>query len=365
MFRFVNLIDLTNKYIFFLVIFSIVFILTYINKLSFYEYVKIRNYQEIRFIAKGIHLDINKCKNQKDTCLEEISTNINKLKPYVNIIISDSNDVLLDYKNVKERHKNRTLVSIPKYLQKIERFDLNLAITKESIPNIFNATFKSITFSLFDIYKKYKEIGLKKALIWYLDQKIFLRSENVIVFFFLTYLIIYLVKQEQLQSKNKMNSYNIKIVNLSRNIEEKENELSKLIKDLNSKNIDFTSKITKHRDLMHPSFDASNYKELLELDPEVIIYKSRKVLERTVSLVYKKQFEKVRCPNLAKMLEELKTEKVFSKKMYSYADTIRAFGNIAAHPDFENKCMFERNDATMIATALVLFIEEVQNQKLC
>ncbi|WP_108063050.1 DUF4145 domain-containing protein [Poseidonibacter lekithochrous] len=362
--KYIDFIDLTNKYIFFIVISILVFILSYINNTFFYEYVKIRNYQEIRVLATNLHIDIKKCKSNDIICLNKIWDEINILQPYANIRLFDNdNNLILKYTKVKKRHKNRELISIPKYLNKIENTNLNLSITKETTPSILKATFRGITFSFYEIFIKTNNIGMTKTFIWYINEKIYMRSQNVIVFFILTFLVIYLLRKRQVQLKNKYIAQNLKIINLSKNIEQQETELSELMKMLNSKDIDFLNSIDKYKNLMSPPFDALKYEELLDLDPETIIYKSRKVLEKILAQIYEQEFNTEFHPNLAKMIEELRKKKILSQKTYNYAITIKAFGNIAAHPDYENLCEFTKNDGRVISNALILFIDEIKLRK--
>jgi len=212
-----NTINLDNKYIFIIIIFIIVFILTYINNYAFYEYVRIRDYQEIRSLAKNIHIQTNKCilNNEKQVCIKNIQDYLNELKPYGIVKIAN-----IDYDNTKERHRSRVKVIIPKYLQYIESINEKLYIAKHSTPNIFFAAYRSITFSIEDILKKTSKEGLQNTLNWYLNNKIYLRSKHTILFFFLTYLIILLLRKQQQQYINNLHIKDQNIVNLSKKVDD-------------------------------------------------------------------------------------------------------------------------------------------------
>lgn len=77
---------------------------------------------------------------------------------------------------------------------------------------------------------------------------------------------------------------------------------------------------------------------------------------------YTKNIGNAKFKTLDAMIKELRNKKILNKKALSYANTIKAFGNISAHPDFNNPFEFTQKDAKIISNALVLFIEEVQTQ---
>lgn len=355
----IKILDLTNNCIFALVLFLIVFILNYLSSYFFYEYVKIRNYQEIRFLAKNLHYKFYKCEKDYIPCVKEIEENINYLKPFVNIKLSNKeNNILLEYKKVKPRHINRIKVYIPMYLQKIEKHNLSLIISKESTPNIFKSTITSITFSLYDIYQNISNLGIKKTLIWYFDERIYLRSQNIIIFFVLAFLVIYLLKRKQYQYQYKAYIKDLEIINLLKKVEKKETDLSRLINQIHSQEIDFIISIEKYNQILKPTFNQSSYEKLLELDPETIIYKSRKVLEKIITSIYKKEYgeEQHRLDN---MIGVLVKNKILNKKMEYCARIIQSFGNDVAHQNFDNGFVFIKKDAVLISSALVFLIKEV------
>jgi hypothetical protein len=100
--KIINNCDLTNKLIFAVLITVIVFILTYINNYFFYNYVKIRDYQEIRTLAKTIHFLMQKCDNQQN-CLSTVSSYLDKSDLFVEVSISNNdNRKIIEYFNIKK-----------------------------------------------------------------------------------------------------------------------------------------------------------------------------------------------------------------------------------------------------------------------
>ena len=222
-YSFFNFINLNNRFIFFSVIGIVVSILTYTNNYYFYNYVKIRDYQEIRTLGKTIHHRINQCdlnNNDVNQCMLNINKYLKVLSPYAEIVIYNSQtDILLEYKKIKKRHLSRIPISIPNYLKTTKNKKYRLSIIKRSMPNIFYSTIRSITFSIKDFINKIDEEDIKNAVNWYITDKIYLRSQNVVVFLILSYLLIYLIKIKQIQLSNQIYLQNRRIINLAKNLE--------------------------------------------------------------------------------------------------------------------------------------------------
>jgi len=362
----ISKINLNSKFIFFLFIYFIVFVLTYINNYFFYDYVKIRDYQEIRTLGKTVYNKLLKYEKEPKKSIQEIEIYLKILKPYSTIIIKDKNNILLQYKNIKPRHVNRKKVSIPKYLTKIDNSNLSLIITKKSIPNIFYSTIRSITFSVEDLILKINEKGFLKTFYWYVNQKIYLRSQHVVLYMIFAYFFVKLLKIKQIQYNQKINTQNKHIVSLVKKfneMQENELELKNIINELSSANIDIIEKMRQYHSVINPPIDLSKYKDIINLDPESIIFKCRKVTEKIVISLYLTNIGNNNFKNLDSMIKELKNKNFLNKKASSYANTIKAFGNISAHPNFNDPIEFTKDDAKIISNALILFIEELNLKK--
>ena len=341
-------IQLTKKYIFILILTFIVFILTYINNYFFYNYVKTRDKIEIYNLAKTINFLI-----KEDTkSYDNVKAFLNKSKPYCIINISYKDNNLMEFKNTKNRHLERKIVELNKNSKLTTLSNHHkLYIAKHSIPNIFKTTIRSITFSIFDTYIHYKDTNLMETIEWYIKNKIYLRSEHVVIFFLISYIIMILlrIREQQLQQKIRKNDINI--------IKNKE-----IIEEFRDQNIDIKEKLNQYCTIINPPIDILKYKDIIELDPESIIFKCRKVTEKLVTILYN-NIQKDESITLYLMTKELVKRKMLSKKAVSLINTIKAFGNISAHPDIYNPTVFTKEDSLMITNALILLIEELDLMK--
>ena len=64
------------------------------------------------------------------------------------------------------------------------------------------------------------------------------------------------------------------------------------------------------------------------------------------------------------MIKKLFSQKIINNKIRSYLETIRLFGNIAAHSDIEDPITFSIEDSIVISNALLMFIKECVNSEL-
>lgn len=366
--KYLNLIDLNKKYIFYSFIIVIVFILTYVNNYFFYNYVEIRDKQEIIYLSKTIHYKLNNCNESLNECIIDIDKYLLEIKPYIEMnILNFSNNEILKYKNIKERHLDRKIVELPSNLSENFKFNIKINISKYSSPIIFITTFKSMTFSIQDIVMEIYKNGLSNTYTWYMKEAIYLRSLHVVAFIIFTIFLMKLLQFRQLKYNNQLNEQNMKIVKLGKDLEnskEIESELKNLIDDLKTKDINLLAKMEEYNSVINPPIDLLKYNDIMSLDPESIIFKCRKVLEKLISEIYIKNIGNTEYKTLDVMIKELQSKKLLNKKASSYAYTIKAFGNISAHPDFRNPFEFTQNDAKIISNALILFIEELNIDKI-
>jgi hypothetical protein len=237
-----------------------------------------------------------------------------------------------------------------------------LQVSKNSYPDILKTTFTSITFSLLEIVEKVNEEGLKQTINWYVDQKIYLRSGHVIVFIIFAYLLVFILKKRQNQIVKEIQDQNENIVSLTQSLktlETDKSELHKIIDELKVKEVNLVEKMKIYESIVNPPIDFINFENILQLDPESIIFKCRKVAEKIIILLYEKYIGSSKYKNLDTMIKDLKYSKILNTKAFTYANTIKAFGNISAHPDIEKPSIFSQKDAKIISNALVLFIEEI------
>lgn len=331
---------------------------------------EIRDKQEISTLSKTIHYKLNTCKESSQECLVDINKYLMDIKPFVEINILDySNYELFKYKNIKERHLDRKTVELEDYLKENKKYNFKLNIIKYSSPIIFHTTLKSITFSIQDIFQETYKNGFSNTYAWYMKEAIYLRSLPVVAFIIFSIFIMKLLQIRRLQYNYLINEQNMSIVKLTKDLDsskeiEIEIELKNLLDDLKNKNIDLFSKMKEYNSIINPPLDLLKYNDIISLDPESIIFKCRKVLEKIITEIYFKNIGNIEFKNLDTMIKELQYKNLFNKKASSYANTIKAFGNISAHPDFRNPFEFTQSDAKIISNALILFIEEVNIDKI-
>ena len=111
--------------------------------------------------------------------------------------------------------------------------------------------------------------------------------------------------------------------------------------------------------------DVQRIQEYINLDPDYVIFKIRKVAEAIVSRIYS-QYEN----NADKLSQNDKIrylsfeKKILNKKVQSHFHTIRTIGNLSAHEDIENPIKLQKEDAQFIIVALILAIEELKTSQI-
>jgi hypothetical protein len=354
-------IDLNNKFIFFIILFLLSFVFAYIENIFFYDYVRVKDYLQVKSLGKNIHFIANNCikdLNNQEFCINKIKNYLENIKPYA--LIKINGDVI--YKRIKPRHANRGTVYLPENLQYIDSLGVNLNIVKYSKPNILLATIRGATFSIYDILNRMKYKSLGEVINWYFYQRIYLRSRYILISFILLYIGMSILRNQQRHIKNKIETQNLKIVNLVKNIEtnkDRENELIDTINNLKNTSINYKMKLQQYDDIINPPIDILKYDDLLNLDPESVIIKCRKVTEKIITELYNKNIGEDYHKNLNDKIAELSRKKIIPKKTVSYANTIRAFGNISAHIDVNHPVSFSKEDAKIISNALILLIESM------
>ncbi|MDQ7060894.1 MAG: DUF4145 domain-containing protein [Sulfurimonas sp.] len=348
-------IDLNNKLIFFSLIGSMVFLLTFINNYLYYDGKRIYDSTEINSLNKNINFYLNKCTQESIPaleCINDIQTQLNSVQPYAIIkIINENEEILLNYNNTKNRHLDRALVENNNSLSVFENLDYTVAIAKHSFPSIFFSTIRSMTFSIKDVFEKTNEKSFKYSINWYLDHKIYLRSRHVIIFFFFTLFIMLLIKMQQKQYTEKISLQERETI-----LNTRENKTLKKTED------ELLKKLQQYDSIINPPIDSLTYDDIINLDPESIIFKCRKVTEKLITQVYNKNIGSSKFLTLDKKIKALQNKNILTKKAISYAYTIKAFGNIAAHAEEDKQIEFSKNDALMLSNALILFIEAIDSK---
>jgi hypothetical protein len=141
--------------------------------------------------------------------------------------------------------------------------------------------------------------------------------------------------------------------------------LRNLVGSSNNLKFDTTEKIIEVEKYLKPTTDSKQFIKLLETDPGALIAKTRKILEYIVKEIGAKnlRYFKKDLP-LHDILKNLYVERKIDNKLKSYADTVRLFGNMASHSEFEREITFTTEDAITVSNSLIQFISECISQKL-
>jgi len=147
-------------------------------------------------------------------------------------------------------------------------------------------------------------------------------------------------------------------------IEQKEViEVREEIKDYH---VDVYEKLAKYADILEPTLNTNKLKENIENDPDYVIFKIRKVAEIITSKIFMNnggedesrvsQNDKIRYLSFEK--------KILSRKAQSHLHTIRTIGNIGTHDHIENPVKMLKDDAYFLSTALILLIEDLEENNI-
>lgn len=140
-------------------------------------------------------------------------------------------------------------------------------------------------------------------------------------------------------------------------------EVREEIKDFH---VDIYVKLAKFSSILEPTLNTQRLKENIEDDPDYVIFKIRKVAEIITSKIFMNnggedesrvsQNDKIRYLSFEK--------KVLSRKAQSHLHTIRTIGNIGTHDHIENPAKMLKDDAYFLSTALILLIEDLQENNI-
>ncbi|MDX1903495.1 MAG: DUF4145 domain-containing protein [Thermonemataceae bacterium] len=129
--------------------------------------------------------------------------------------------------------------------------------------------------------------------------------------------------------------------------------------------IDTKTKIKELESYLVPTINGETFIRLLEIDPDALITKTRKIAEHTIKKIAQEKLSNFNSRwTLADLIKRLYDENVIDNKIRSYVDTIRLFGNMAAHTDIEEPVIFNIEDAVVVSNALILFLSECVKKRL-
>lgn len=141
--------------------------------------------------------------------------------------------------------------------------------------------------------------------------------------------------------------------------------LPELLRSSRPTKIDLSSRLLKYETKLKPLATSSDIIELLNVDPDAVVTKVRRIGEHLCKSIARKYL-----PNynnkwtFSVITKQLFDSSILNSKSKGYIDTIRIFGNMAAHTDDVDTVSFDHEDALSICYALVLFLKEVTEANL-
>jgi hypothetical protein len=130
-------------------------------------------------------------------------------------------------------------------------------------------------------------------------------------------------------------------------------------------NIDTKKLIEKYHTHFKDVIDQDSFLKLMEIDPEGLIVKTRKIAEDLTKKIARDKLENFNSRwSFSDLIKKLFAQKIINNKTRSYLETIRLFGNIAAHSDIDDPANFSNEDSIVISNALLIFIKECLNMGL-
>lgn len=125
------------------------------------------------------------------------------------------------------------------------------------------------------------------------------------------------------------------------------------------KNVDVIQKLDFYENKLIPPINGTTFEELLSIDPEALVMKIRKNSEAVIKSIFSKKGLSIEPrATFESLINTLKREKFLDNKMLGFINTIRILGNTAVHYDMESPSTFTEEDAYVISSVFVLFIEE-------
>jgi hypothetical protein len=136
--------------------------------------------------------------------------------------------------------------------------------------------------------------------------------------------------------------------------------LPELLRSSRPASVDLASALPRFEARFQPIATASTLLELLRIDPDAVVAKVRRIGEHLCKSIARKQLRNYDSTwAFAVITKQLFDAGVLNSKAKGYIDTIRIFGNMAAHAGDIATTSFDHDDAVAICYTLVLFLKEV------
>lgn len=224
----------------------------------------------------------------------------------------------------------------------------------ELTASLYETSFKKTSFFLLDIYKIFMKDGIK-ATLFFIQKEVIPNSGLTLLLYVYTVILSTLFVYREKRNRKKLIYLGQKEDNLQIQLAQQQNR---------TYSIDTVKELENHQDILGNDLQINTFQQLLDIDPEALIIKSRKITEKIVSKLYDAFTDDDSWLSLDEKIKTLHRKKVLNDKMRHYANTTRAFGNKAVHHDSNNQSTFSKNDALLTINSLLLLIEEIKSSPL-
>lgn len=136
--------------------------------------------------------------------------------------------------------------------------------------------------------------------------------------------------------------------------------LHNLLRSSKPLQIDIANGLPRYSQFLKPVVTPEVILNLLDVDPDSVVSKVRRVGENIAKNIARKKIVKYDSTwSFANITKELHERRIISSKAKGYIDTIRIFGNMASHSDEKMTVSFSHEDALVVLHSLLLFLKEV------
>jgi len=146
----------------------------------------------------------------------------------------------------------------------------------------------------------------------------------------------------------------------------KQKEIEKSRQEVEKKKNDYLDiyiELKVYEKYISPILDLKKINEVIDEDPEYLIFKIRKTAEVITSKIYSKYEDNSKNVSFNDMIRYLSYEKqLFNKKITSNLHTIRTIGNINVH-GHDQKKQAQKLDAHLMLISLLILLKELENKK--
>ena len=356
-----GLLLLSNNKVFIGVIVLSITVLTAINNFYFYSHIARENGRNAEKIKLIIEEKLAFCSDNNissKVCNQSIVTTVGKVSKYYYYLsdaeLYDANGELLWKKHGNSHDKVAALKATIRLPDLSESKKATYEISNVwSNYNVAVSVYRSMTFSATELMDISYKDGIEKAIkrfttvAWY-------RSRPAIGFAIFTFVLLWLFRKHQVAQLRKIKERDQELID----------NIGTLQEDLEVYESTIIRKFQLHDGVINPPLNTLKYEDYLQLDPETIVFKCRKVMENIVTKLYYDHIEVDKFKSVYEKINALNKKGILDSRLVTYAHSLRAVGNNAVHNDILAPIVFTRDDALVNSSVLILFIEGLEEQGL-